>query len=354
MDRFPADDSAAMVLEASPDGMLVVDCDGRIRHANGAATQIFGHDRDALVAMSVDELVPDEQRARHAHLRATYLAAPTRRPMGTGLRLLAQHRDGSLFPVEISLSPVSTHGGSATDASRSPTDATDRRDVMTIAAVRDVSDRQDVMERVALLDERSRIARDIHDMVIQRIFAAGMSIQSIVGLVDSPLVSERLTLVIDELDETIRSLRQAIFELGNDEGATPTSHVASVVGERSRHLGFEPELRIIGDLDELPDDVADQLVATLTEGLSNVARHAGATVARIEIHAGDADVRLQIDDDGVGIGVAPRPGGGLSNMMWRAAELGGSCSVVPNEPRGTRLAWTVPLGTTSAAGSTHR
>lgn len=317
---------AATLLDASPDGLLLVAADGEILLANPQAERMFGRG-DQIVGSSVDELVPDEKRGGHAALRARYSERPTSRPMGTGLRLLAQHSDGSLFPVEISLSHVTIDGTA-----------------YTIAAVRDVSERQETMARVALLKDRERIARDIHDMVIQRIFAAGMQLQAVSGLVESPVAKGRLAEVTDDLDETIRQLRQSIFQLGqDDEQRTLSSHLAAVIDERSRHLGFAPSLNVEGGLDDLPDFIGDQLVATLTEALSNVARHAGATEATIDVVRTVGAVSLTVRDNGVGMDRVPKVRGGLSNMMWRAAELGGTCSVAPSTPRGTMLVWNVPV-----------
>ena len=288
---------------------------------------MFQASEHSLVGESVDQLVPEDIRASHAALRSSYSEAPTRRPMGIGLQLLGQRRGGSTFPVEISLSPVDLAGT-----------------VMTIAAVRDVSERQQTMERLALLRDRERIGRDIHDMVIQRIFAAGMSIQAVVGMVGSQELRDRLNEVTDSLDETIRQLRQAIFEIGQaDERQSLSSQLASIADERGQHLGFVPDLRVIGNLDDLPEFVADQLIATLTESLSNVARHADATEAKATIECTEGQVSLVVEDNGVGIARRPKTKGGLSNMMWRAAELGGSCAIEANDPSGTRLVWEVPL-----------
>jgi PAS domain S-box-containing protein len=320
---------AGLFLAAAPDAMLLVDGNGVIELANEAATVMFRASEELLVGSPVELLVPDEFRREHVAVREGYTEAPSRRPMGTGLQLEGQRRDGSRFPVEISLSPVDV-GGSA----------------MTIAAVRDVSERQETMARLAMLRDRERIGRDIHDMVIQRIFAAGMSIQGVVGRIDAPDIRDRLNEITDGLDETIRQLRQAIFEIGqSDDQQSLSSQVASIVDERAEHLGFRPELRVLGHLDDLPDFVADQLIATLTESLSNVARHADATEATVTIECDDGRVAMTVEDNGVGIARRPKTRGGLSNMMWRAAELGGSCAIEANVPSGTRVVWEVPVNT---------
>ena len=311
------DELASALLAGSPDGVLLVDHAGVIELANPAAASIFGRPVDDLVGLSVDELVPSEPHAANAR----------RRPMGTGLQLFGQHADGKLFPIEISLSPVDIDGVS-----------------YTIAAVRDVTERQEVQAHVALLQERERIARDLHDMVIQRLFAAGMSLQAIVPTAQPQLVADRIASTVGELDDTIRELRIAVFKLNDEEARRSLSSVVTdLVRDRSGTIGFPVELTIDGEIDDLPDYVGEQLVATVTEGLSNVTRHARATAAAVEIARRDGDVRLTIADNGCGIPQSPKRKGGLSNMMWRAAELGGTCAVGPNEPTGTRLVWAVPI-----------
>jgi two-component system, NarL family, sensor histidine kinase DevS len=323
----PGADLAELLLEASPDGLLLVDAGGIVRVANRSASAIFGYEHDEFVGMSVELLVPNEARERHIAHRVTFAHNPSRRPMGTDLRLLAQHRDGATFPVEISLSPLTIDGG-----------------VQTVATIRDVSERQEALARVALLKDRERIAHDLHDLVIQRLFAVGMSLQSTTNLIDSPIALERINAATDELDETVRAIRTTIFRLGaSDTRQSVTAQVSELVRERSRHLGFLPDLHVNGAVDELSDTIADQLIATLTEALSNVARHANATDVAIDItHAGNG-LTLTVTDNGMGVAGIPKPNGGLSNMMWRAAELGGSCSVVPGDPTGTRLVWHVPI-----------
>ncbi len=318
---------AGALFDSCPDGVLLVDPDGIIRLANPVAGSMFGVSDDDLVESSIDALVPPEFRATHPKRRAEYTASPTTRPMGTGLKLFAQHTSGVMFPVEISLSPCTI-------------DAVD----YTVATIRDVSDRQESAAQMAMLQDRERIARDLHDMVIQRLFASGMNLQAVQATAQPPMVADRIAATINELDDTIHELRAAIFRLGqHSERRTLSAQITELVHERARHLGFEPTLRLIGDIDTLPDFLADQLVATTTEGLSNVVRHANATAAEIRIERIDNTVSLQISDDGVGLPNEPKRSGGLSNMMWRAAELGGTCTVSPNEPEGTCLIWNVPV-----------
>ncbi|MEM8748227.1 MAG: PAS domain-containing sensor histidine kinase [Actinomycetota bacterium] len=315
------------VFESAPDGVLVVDHTGSVKACNRALAAMFGATIEHIVGSSIENLVPEDSRDRHVRYREAYSTDPSRRPMGTGLDLVARHADGGTFPVEVSLSPLDVSGEN-----------------LTIAAVRDVTERQAARSSLALAEERERIARDIHDMVIQRVFAAGMSLQAVMAMVDSPVVRERLSTVTDDLDDTIRELRAAIFGLGNlDVDRSLATQVRATIDERSRVLGFTPELVVEGSLDDVPDYVAEQLLATVTESLSNVARHAGATTAHIEIRRLDDELQLTVSDDGQGITGTPKTRGGLSNMMWRAAELGGTCAVAANEPNGTRLTWRVPV-----------
>ncbi len=317
---------AEVLLEASPDGLLLVDAAGVIRVANPSAAVIFGRPVDDLVGSTVERLVPSENRGTHVAHRHRYVRRPESRAMGSGLRLFAEHADGRLFPVEISLSPMTSDG-----------------EQYTIATVRDVTDREQALSDVALLKDRERIARDLHDMVIQRLFAAGMSLQAVSSQAEPPIVAERIHAVIDELDDTIKELRSTIFRLGQQEERSISTQLTDLVHQRSQYLGFQPVLEITGSLSDLPDHISEQLLATVREGLSNVARHAEATEATVEIHRTADELRLAITDNGVGMRPAPKRRGGLSNMMWRAAELGGTCTIGAGEPSGTELTWHVPV-----------
>ncbi|MFJ2032221.1 GAF domain-containing protein [Streptosporangium sp. NPDC087985] len=202
-------------------------------------------------------------------------------------------------------------------------------------------------ERLGLLEDRDRIAKDLHDVVIQRLFAIAMTLMSTVRLVDRPEVSSRLQNAIDELDGTIRQIRSTIFALQiphHDGDFSLRAQVVSLVESARAHLGFLPGLTLEGQLDsKVPAQVAEQLPAVLREALSNVVRHARASKAEVSVEVGDGRLTLVVRDNGVGL---PRDGrrSGLLNLQERAERLGGSFEIGPLAEGGTCLRWSVPLG----------
>jgi signal transduction histidine kinase len=199
--------------------------------------------------------------------------------------------------------------------------------------------------RIALLAERDRIARDLHDLVIQRLFATGMSLEGGMPLMPDGEAADRVRRAVDELDGTIRDIRSTIYTLqARDEPGQPELHarILAVVQEMAGALGFAPWLRIDGGVDTLaPAGMAEDILAVVREGLSNAARHAAASQVGIVVTA-DQDLTVVIQDDGAGI-PADRAWSGLANLTERAAELGGSLQVEAAEDGGTRLEWRVPL-----------
>jgi signal transduction histidine kinase len=200
---------------------------------------------------------------------------------------------------------------------------------------------------VAQLEERERIARELHDTVMQRLFASGLTLQSAVRLTQQPEVAERLHRAIDDLDVTVREIRSVIFELHANRapGLTLTQTILDLCSEARRVLGFEPAVHIAGPVDQLVGtDIGDHLLAVLREALTNVARHATADSVTVDVDARDGGLMLTVEDDGVGPDPASRGGRGLSNMGARASALGGEVAMGARRPRGTRLRWSVPLG----------
>ncbi|MEV7808751.1 GAF domain-containing protein [Microbispora sp. NPDC088329] len=202
-------------------------------------------------------------------------------------------------------------------------------------------------ERLGLLEDRDRIAKDLHDVVIQRLFAVAMTLMSAVRLVERPEASSRLQSAIDELDTTIRQIRSTIFALQTPrEEAAPSlrAQVVDLVEGARGHLGFMPGLSLEGRLDnEVPAEVAEHLLAVLREALSNLVRHAKASRADVSVQAGDGRLTLVVEDNGVGIPVEGRRSG-LRNLADRAERLGGAFALTSPDVGGARLEWTVPLG----------
>jgi signal transduction histidine kinase len=209
----------------------------------------------------------------------------------------------------------------------------------------ELADHRRDTQRFALFEDRDRIARDLHDLVIQRLFATGMSLQGSTGLIADPQAASRVRQAVDALDETIRDIRSAIFTLqsrSEDGAAGVRTAVLAIAAEMTGPLGFAPAVRVDERLDTVvPGDVADHLLAALREGLSNVARHAGASKVFVTVMAGP-DLVLTVRDNGRGIRATTRRSG-LGNLGKRASNLGGGLRVGAAADGGTELEWRVPL-----------
>lgn len=199
---------------------------------------------------------------------------------------------------------------------------------------------------LALVEDRERIAADLHDTVIQRLFATGLALEGSMRLAP-PELKGRIEQAVTDLDDTIRQIRTAIFALQapRTPGRGLRQEVLSLVAEAAASLGFEPHVRLDGPLDSaVPSDVGDHLLATVREALSNVVRHAGASRVDVAASAENGELVATITDDGIGPGPAERPGGqGLANIRKRADALGGSFTMAAAGERGTTVTWRVPL-----------
>jgi signal transduction histidine kinase len=202
-------------------------------------------------------------------------------------------------------------------------------------------------QRAAMLDERDRIAADLHDHVVQRLFAAGLSLQSVATVVPEGRMKQRLATTIQDLDDTIRQIRTTIFQLQQEPTTGPAGvrvRLLDVLAEIAPALGFDAGLRLSGVLeDRLAPDLVDDVLAVLRESLTNIARHAHARTADVDVVATADRLTLEVADDGVGIGETTRSSG-LANLRRRATQRGGSFSVEAREPSGTVLRWSVPIG----------
>jgi PAS domain S-box-containing protein len=451
------DEAVWALLDAAPDGIVVVDESGQILFVSRRTEELFGRDRAELLGRSVDDLLPDRYRQAHRAHRTRYRAEPRTRSMGTGVTLFGRRNDGSEFPVEISLSPLPTSSGlrivaavrdvtdrveaeaserqvrRSLDATRDAVliidtetlrftyanegavaqvgytrdellgmtplhilpDMSDAqlRDLMAplvdsgessirfttthrhrngedipvevlmqaipgddgtphsyVEVVRDIRERVETEERLRqaeqhfrVVADRERIARDLHDTVIQKIFAAGMTIQGVWARTADPEQAERLSQVIDDLDDTIREIRSVIFSLQSQsrDVSSLRADVLRVVDDGAAALGFQPTVRFLGPVDATTASVGVELLPALREALSNVARHAEATTVDIVLDCSD-NVVLTVTDNGLGLTEPQRTGHGLPNLADRAARLGGSCQVMNQPSGGTLVQWSVP------------
>ena len=205
------------------------------------------------------------------------------------------------------------------------------------------ADRRRDAERLTLLEDRDRIAKDLHDTVIQRLFATAMTLMAAIKITQKREVAVRVQRAVDDLDDTIRQIRSSIFALqANGDEESLRSRVHALVDGAAEQLGFSPSVRLDGLLDTAVDDeTGEQLLAVVREALSNVARHARAGEAAVAIDVGD-ELMLRVEDDGVGIPEGGRRSG-LRNMTERAEACGGSCTTRGRPGGGTILAWRVPL-----------
>jgi signal transduction histidine kinase len=262
--------------------------------------------------------------------------------MGVGLELMLERADGTAVPVEISLSPFEHQGQ------------------FVIAAVRDISERLDSQrrlaqahEQLALVAERERIGRDLHDVVLQHLYGMGLSVQATAAGADERTAA-KLEIVIDDVDRIISEVRTIVFTRGTAgrRGAFG-QELADVVAQASRVLGFTPALRMEGPVESvLSDEIRTEMVASMREALGNVARHARASQAQVLVAVADDQVVMTVADNGIGPPsdqAALRGGHGLANLQSRAAAFGGTCTLERrgaddgDGASGAVLRWAVPF-----------
>jgi signal transduction histidine kinase len=203
------------------------------------------------------------------------------------------------------------------------------------------------VQEVVVYEERDRLARDLHDTVIQRLFAVGLSLQSMVGSLHDVGMSERLQQAIGDIDDTIRQVRTTIFELGqNSLDVGLRAQVLALAHELSPVVGFDVSVTFDGPLDTaVSSDVSEHLLSTIREALTNIGRHAQATMASLALSASEGQCRLQVMDNGIGIPLSgPRFYGlGLGNLRRRAEKCHGTMEILSPRGGGTTLVWQVPL-----------
>jgi signal transduction histidine kinase len=254
------------------------------------------------------------------------IAVPLRSAVGSGSVVIALRRAGSP-PFEASLAALISAFADQT------------------ALALDLAARQQVVRRSDVTEDRDRIARDLHDHVIQRIFAAGLSLQSALPRIDDVEATKRVRSAVEQLDETVRDIRTTIFDLHTSDGGRGGHNLRrrllDIVTETAGD-GLRPTLRMSGAVDNLvTGELAADVEAVVREGVSNVVRHASASAVVVTLDVAE-DVVVEVVDNGEGLDPeAPRSG--LHNLEQRARRRGGSFGVVRQPEGGTRLRWHAPL-----------
>ena len=335
MVNTPLNDTLAKaVVASSPDGLIVCDDRGLITYANDEVCAMSGFSVEELLGSLIEKLVPLDTSHSHPELRDHFVVTSASRRMGPAGNVRLLCRDGTEMSVAIALHTVS-----------------DAKGTSVVASIRDISERM-IQERQLLISnealslaaERERIGRDLHDTVLQHLYALGLEMQALEMVVDAS-IADRVGVAVDQIDRAIREIRTTVFTLSSAQRhGSFGQEIQEVVQMASRVLGFSPRVVIDGPAELLiPPNVRVELFATLREALGNVARHAHATEAIVEIRVAQ-DLRVTVDDNGVGISqTALGTGNGLGNLAARAGNLGGTFDIGTRPSGGTRLTWRVPL-----------
>jgi PAS domain S-box-containing protein len=321
-------------LDVTRDAVLILDAATlQFTYANQGAVDQVGYTRDELLSMTMLHLTPEfsEQQLRE-------LLAPIADGTQSALmfRTVHRHRDGTDIPVEILMQALPGEDGTPS---------------RYVKIVRDVRERIEAEERLQraeqhlrIVEDRERIARDLHDVVIQKLFAAGMAVQSVAARSADAEHGRRLNRVVDDLDDTIREIRSVIFSLQTDvrDAVGLRADVLRTVDEERDALGFEPHVRFGGPVDTTRPSVAAELLPALREALSNIARHAEASSVNVDVDHADGLITLRVRDNGRGLPAVTSGGNGLRNLSERAEKAGGHCNIAAHPDGGTQLEWQAP------------
>jgi two-component system, NarL family, sensor histidine kinase DevS len=201
------------------------------------------------------------------------------------------------------------------------------------------------LRRLDVYADRDRIARDLHDHVIQRLFATGLQLQGTLRRSTDPAVQHQIQLRVEELDETVRQIRTAIFDLhttGDGAQGGLRRQLLDTAAEAAAGSGLSPSVRMSGAVDTLVEPgIGAHAVAVVREAVSNAVRHGGGTAVTVTVEA-YRDLLIDVVDNGIGID-ASAARSGLRNLEERARECAGELTVRVEPLGGTRLSWRVPL-----------
>ena len=330
------------VFEASPDAMLIVDTDGVIRDLNPRALSMFGWSREKMEGSGVERLVPVGVRSQHEQHRRHYSEAPRPRPMGQGLELQALRKDGTTFPVEISLSPGKLASGPG----------------HVICTIRDISGWKRMrwlsrMKLTAVENERRHLSRELHDEFLQFLVAFKIRGKLLADETDREERERAWAAIADEILEAIRGVKRMIRGLRSPRLAEQglVSALATLFRDARKVHGVKIHASINLDwvADELDPVTVLALYRIVQAAVTNAATHARVSEAAVTLRSSGGVLIAEIRDEGCGFelpdpGAAPDDGHiGLAGMRERAELVGGSLTVQTSPGKGTTIRATVPM-----------
>ncbi len=324
-----------------------------ILEANQAMADLLGHPIEHLIGRSIMDFGHPEDQAADDEATASQLS-------GAESTFAARKRyiraDRSIVWVQLTVAVldreedlVRTIAHSIDITAEVEADAQEAREQAALEKARKSE------QRAELLEDRERIGRDMHDKVIGRLFATGMTVQATAAVVTDMAIRERLTTAVGEIDEGIREIRTTIYGLRSqmDWGRGVRGKILAVAVEHSPALGFEPRVDLTGPIDDLSPQIGVEMLAALREALTNAAKHAHANAVTIAVALRDDHLTMSVSDNGLGF-VLPDPaaalsdgerftGNGLANIIARAKALSGSASIDSLPEAGTTVHWVVPV-----------
>ncbi|HUR76701.1 MAG TPA: PAS domain S-box protein [Acidimicrobiales bacterium] len=333
------------VVDSLPDAIVGISTDGSITSWSGGAEQMFGYTAEESIGQPGASFVHPGQEAELAVTMAHALLGERIHAYETKVL----HKSGGVVEVEASAAPVYDAEGHIIAVSVSIRDLTQRKraeaDRRGLEARVRRAERINEQEReLRLLEDRERIGRDLHDTVIQRLYATGVTLEALANRMADEDLKVRLGRAVDEIDTTIREIRSAIYAMESGAYGRTREAFEDVVEAASEALGTRPTLQFIGIETNIPPHVVDQMLAVLRESLSNVTRHAGASRVQVAINVSD-EIVLSVTDDGVGVdegSASDHPGLGIASMRARAERLGGRFTMQRVQTGGTCVEWRVP------------
>jgi PAS domain S-box-containing protein len=350
IDRSPTREEFQVLFESAPNGVVVVDGSGQVALLNAQMENMFGYSREELIGKPVEMLIPEHFRNMHAKVRAEFGKLPEARAMGAGRDLFGLRKDGSEFPIEIGLNPISTSAGTLVMAT--VVDITRRRRAAEQLSLA-LSERDQARQRFlqAQEDERLRLAQELHDQTGQSLTAVMLELKAIENQVDER-GRDRLRLLRRQLEQMGKTLHQVAWELrptAMDEVGLAVA-LAERLAEWSAQTGIETDFHCADHaLDDLTSTARTTIYRVVQEALTNAAKHAGARAVSLVIDEVEGMLRIIIEDDGCGFDPAclqrPTKQGGLGivGMRERLSVVGGRLEVESSAGRGTSIFATIPL-----------